>query len=87
VLRESLRLDDVWQENREIWRQLYDPWEVAEEVHGMDRISIQSRLKEKIQMREACRSRADSALKRFQESEQKVEQLTIELVYLNSLRL
>jgi len=79
-----LQLDNVWQENRFVWRLLYDPWD---EVHGIDlgSIQLQSKLKENSWMQEICRSRADSALKRYQESELKVATLHLELMYLNRL--
>ena len=80
--RKLLQLDNVWQENRSVWRLLYDPWD---EVHEIDPISIRSRLKENSRMQEICRSRADSALKRFRESKLKAAMLHLELIYLNDL--
>jgi hypothetical protein len=86
VLENLLRLDNLWQENREVWRQLYDPYEASDEADRMDLVSLKSKLKEVTQMQKESQLRADLALKQFRDSKLEEERLIIEMAYLNGPR-
>jgi len=84
IFREIAELEAIWKDNRMVWLLFYQPLELVEGLKMMDMETLELKLKEVTEARQACQLRGDRALQKFHESERKVERLARELGHLEN---